>query len=197
MICNPGTTSKMANLFLRTKNWRHVRQATSWCVSPKLIIQFITVLEIAGKPISKKPELKSSNKSTRQLVFISCQTNPLMFLKDFENRCDIKSEKDKMYKILNFVDERHKGIFHMQSILRPNVFFWLIFYQYNFRWINPTLFYRRLVYNEVLLSQIIYTAVRWKQEDRVKYQFWWVRKFAVVFWAEIVKFVAIYNVAFH
>lgn len=54
---------------------------------------------------------KSSQKSSHRLVFISGQTNPLMFLNDFEKCSDLKTDKEKMYKILHFVDECHKGKF--------------------------------------------------------------------------------------
>lgn len=67
-------------------------------------------LEIAGKQIGKTiPERKQSVKKTKGLVFISGQSNPLMFLKDFESCSDVTTEKDKMYKIRDFVDDSHKG----------------------------------------------------------------------------------------
>lgn len=58
-------------------------------------------------------------------MFVPGQTNPLIFLKNFENSPDIKSGKDKMYKLLDFVEEFHIGIklfttsLSWRSILTP------------------------------------------------------------------------------
>lgn len=65
---------------------------------------------LANKQLGNQlSESKSSDKSTTRLVFISGQTNPLLFLNDFEKCRDLKTDKDKMYKIRHFVDECHKG----------------------------------------------------------------------------------------
>lgn len=37
------------------------------------------------------------------------QSNPLLFLKEFERCRDLKNDKDKMFKLRHFVDEPHKG----------------------------------------------------------------------------------------
>ncbi|KAJ6648323.1 hypothetical protein Bhyg_03551 [Pseudolycoriella hygida] len=70
-------------------------------------------LEIAGQQIGKNDirKKKLSDKKTKRLVFISGESNPLMFLKEFESSTDVKTEKDKMYKLLDFVDECHRGEF--------------------------------------------------------------------------------------
>lgn len=44
----------------------------------------------------------------RDLTFDSGETNPLLFLAEFEKCIDIKSDQDKMQKLRNFVDEEHK-----------------------------------------------------------------------------------------
>lgn len=65
-------------------------------------------LEIAVKPVGKTiPERKQAVKKTKKLVFISGQSNPLMFLKDFESS-DVTTEKDKTYKKRDFVYECHR-----------------------------------------------------------------------------------------
>ncbi len=58
---------------------------------------------------------RESQSSTNRLLFVSGQTNPLMFLKKFEKCSDVMADKEKMYKIRGFVDESHKGT--MQSVI--------------------------------------------------------------------------------
>lgn len=58
----------------------------------------------------KTKEQPRSQSSTNRLLFVSGQTNPLLFLKKFEKCNDIETDKNKMYKIRGFVDESHKGI---------------------------------------------------------------------------------------
>lgn len=43
-------------------------------------------------------------------MFIPEHTNPLLFLNEIEKAKNLKSEKDKMYEVLQFVKEDHKGI---------------------------------------------------------------------------------------
>ncbi|KAJ6642671.1 RNA-directed DNA polymerase from mobile element jockey [Pseudolycoriella hygida] len=64
-------------------------------------------LQETGKEIMKKEDAKT----TKRLLFISGQTNPLLFLNDFEKCVDTKNEKDKKFKIIHFVDECHRGEF--------------------------------------------------------------------------------------
>lgn len=45
------------------------------------------------------------------MVFRHGQTNPAIFLKSFENCSDVKSDKDKLYKLRNFVKENDKPEF--------------------------------------------------------------------------------------
>lgn len=51
----------------------------------------------------------SKTKTTKQIIFIAGQTNPMYFLNEFEKCRDVTNEKDKMYKIRNFVDGSHRG----------------------------------------------------------------------------------------
>lgn len=53
---------------------------------------------------------KESNKSD-DLVFIVGETNPLIFLNDFENCKDVTTEKEKLFKLRNFVNEEDKAEF--------------------------------------------------------------------------------------
>lgn len=87
-----------------------------------MIMKCIPDLQIAGKQVGKMiPERKQHVKKTKGLVFVSGQNNPLMFLKDFESCSDVKTEKDKMYKIRDFVDECHIGKYN--SNLFRSLFF--------------------------------------------------------------------------
>lgn len=49
-----------------------------------------------------------NGKSTRELTFNSGETNPLLFLTEFQKCSDIETDQDKTYKIRDFVDHRHK-----------------------------------------------------------------------------------------
>ena len=53
--------------------------------------------------------IKQKMKSTRELIFNSGETNPLLFLTEFEKCRDIETDQDKTYKIRDFVDHHHKG----------------------------------------------------------------------------------------
>lgn len=55
---------------------------------------------------------KSSYKYTDQMIFISGQTNPLLFLNEYEKCRDLNDDKEKMFKIRNFVDAPHKSEFN-------------------------------------------------------------------------------------
>lgn len=66
-------------------------------------------MELSNKKSSENKSI--SGKTTNYLVFASGQTNPLLFLNEFEKCRDLKTEQDKMYKIRHFVDECHKGNF--------------------------------------------------------------------------------------
>lgn len=52
---------------------------------------------------------KVKTKDTSQLIFISGQTNPLIFLNEYEKCADVNTDKNKMFKIRNFVDDIHRG----------------------------------------------------------------------------------------
>lgn len=60
---------------------------------------------IPNDPKASQPKLKK----TDQLIFVSGQTNPLLFLAEFDKCRDLKTDKDKMFKLRNFVDDTHKG----------------------------------------------------------------------------------------
>lgn len=67
--------------------------------------------------INSKENQSKSDKTTNRLIFASGQSNPLLFLNDFERCSDLKNDEDKMYKIRRFVDDCHKGkVFFYQFI---------------------------------------------------------------------------------
>lgn len=74
---------------------------------------------------------KSSRKNTKDLVFMSGQSNPLLFLDSFEKCCDVKTEKDKMLKIRNFVDACHRGRI-LCLVLLLSVFLFLFYFLVEF-----------------------------------------------------------------
>lgn len=74
------------------------------------LLTIFTDMQFVGEESEKKASnSKSLRENTDQLVFISGQSNPLLFLNEFEKCRDVKTEKDKMFKIRNFVDACHKG----------------------------------------------------------------------------------------
>lgn len=67
-------------------------------------------MSIMGITTSKeKIEANRKTKTTRDLTFISGESNPLLFLAEFENCQDVKADHDKTYKIRHFVDDEHKS----------------------------------------------------------------------------------------
>ncbi|KAJ6639456.1 hypothetical protein Bhyg_12201 [Pseudolycoriella hygida] len=64
-----------------------------------------TFLRISRRPNPKK------GLSSYDLKFIDGESNPLIFLDRFEKCVDVKTDKDKLYKIRNFVIEEHKPEF--------------------------------------------------------------------------------------
>lgn len=66
-------------------------------------------MELGDCQPSEYNTLKPSELKSTDLVFASGETNPLLFLNQFEKCIDVKSDKDKMYIIQHFVDESHKG----------------------------------------------------------------------------------------
>lgn len=73
-----------------------------------LLIQSFPGLQLNNKQ-SEPSQTKSLPKITAQLVFIPGQTNPVLFLNEFEKCRDLKSDKEKMCKIRNFVTDVHRG----------------------------------------------------------------------------------------
>lgn len=75
-----------------------------------LIIQFITDLSLVNEQFEdKSSKTKPLPKSRVELVFACGQTNPLLCINEFEKCCDVKTDKDKMFKIRNFVNDSHRG----------------------------------------------------------------------------------------
>lgn len=58
--------------------------------------------------ISKR---RKAAKSTDDLVFAVGKTNPAVFLKEFESCDDTETDKDKLFKIRNFVNPEDKRVF--------------------------------------------------------------------------------------
>ncbi len=56
-------------------------------------------------------ESRHQPQSTHDLVFKAGESNPANFLKKFEKCLDVKTEKDKLYKLRNFVNEDDKTEF--------------------------------------------------------------------------------------
>lgn len=65
----------------------------------------------SGQRCERNFSKKARLNSTEYLVFAPGRTNPAVFLKEFEQCCDVKTEKDKLYKIRNFVKEKDKPEF--------------------------------------------------------------------------------------
>lgn len=63
----------------------------------------------AGQRDKSNPSKKA--KTTHDIVFEAGKTNPAIFLKEFEKCSDVKLEKDKLYKLRNFVNENDKPQF--------------------------------------------------------------------------------------
>ncbi|XP_037029366.1 uncharacterized protein LOC119069419 [Bradysia coprophila] len=74
-------------------------------------VKLKTYMQLAGEDVERTAFNTKSYKTTDQLVFVSGQTNPLIFLKEYEKCRDIKYDEDKMFKIRNFVDASHKAEF--------------------------------------------------------------------------------------
>lgn len=78
-----------------------------------LELMYIPDMQLTNEQSKKETSnAKLSYKYTDGLVFISGQTNPLLFLNEYEKCRDLKDDKDKMFKIRNFVDAPHRGEIH-------------------------------------------------------------------------------------
>lgn len=74
-------------------------------------------LPLVDKNLPHKPDNKSSKgKTTDNLAFICGQTNPLLFVSEFEKCSDVKTDKDKMFKLRKFVNDSHRGTLTEQYI---------------------------------------------------------------------------------
>lgn len=59
---------------------------------------------------------KNKSRSTDDLVFMIGKTNPAIFLFEFEKCSDVKIDKDKLFKIRNFVNQEDKQEFVLCSL---------------------------------------------------------------------------------
>lgn len=62
-------------------------------------------MKFTGHTVDRTERSKKNIKKTNQLVFISGQTNPLIFLSEFEKCSDVLADNDKKFKIREFVDD--------------------------------------------------------------------------------------------
>ncbi len=75
-----------------------------------LLTQFIQDSQLDNKQVRcEESETSKRLIKSHQLVFIPGQTNPLLFLSNFEKCSDLKNEQDKMFGIRNIVDESDRG----------------------------------------------------------------------------------------
>lgn len=70
-------------------------------------------MQLAGRGGTDQPNSsqKKDSKSSDDLVFAAGVTNPLNFLKEFEKCVDVQTDKDKLFKIRNFVNPDEKSEF--------------------------------------------------------------------------------------
>lgn len=68
-------------------------------------------LACIDSPNSTRKRVTKSSKE--DLVFTVGKSNPAIFLKEFENCDDTKTDKDKLFKIRNFVSPEDKPVFSM------------------------------------------------------------------------------------
>lgn len=72
-------------------------------------------IQLSGIAARQGNESNSGKKfkpeSTHDLIFKAGETNPANFLKIFEKCSDVKTEKEKLYKLRNFVNENDKPEF--------------------------------------------------------------------------------------
>lgn len=75
-----------------------------------------------GKFIFKNTELKTfkkptstQKKETRKLKFDSLEMNPLLFLEKYEECDDVKTDREKLWKIRDFVNLEDRGMYGQES----------------------------------------------------------------------------------
>ncbi|KAJ6642899.1 hypothetical protein Bhyg_07855 [Pseudolycoriella hygida] len=73
--------------------------------------ELMTFMDLGDNQPQEYNKLKPSELKSTHLVFISGETNPLLFINQFEKCIDVKADKDKMYNIRHFVDESHRAEF--------------------------------------------------------------------------------------
>ncbi|KAJ6647756.1 hypothetical protein Bhyg_02979 [Pseudolycoriella hygida] len=60
-----------------------------------------TFIQLSGKTTNRRSIERAKSKSTHDITFEVGKTNPATFLRDFEKCCDVKTDKDKLYKLRN------------------------------------------------------------------------------------------------
>lgn len=68
-------------------------------------------MELSGKRTHQPSSNRKKVKSTEDLVFAVGETNPVIFLHEFEKCSDVKEDKDKLFKIRNFVNQEDRREF--------------------------------------------------------------------------------------
>lgn len=68
-------------------------------------------MQISSRQTDQNHSQRRKRSNTDDLVFIAGETNPLIFLNDFEKCNDVTTEKDKLYKLRNFVNDEDKSEF--------------------------------------------------------------------------------------
>ncbi|KAJ6639423.1 hypothetical protein Bhyg_12167, partial [Pseudolycoriella hygida] len=61
-----------------------------------------TFIQLSGKTTNRRSIERAKSKSTHDITFEVGKTNPATFLRDFEKCCDVKTDKDKLYKLPQF-----------------------------------------------------------------------------------------------
>ncbi|KAJ6634579.1 hypothetical protein Bhyg_13153 [Pseudolycoriella hygida] len=68
-------------------------------------------IELSGSTKTAQNNSTRKRSSTDDLLFVEGQSNPAVFLKEFEKCDDTKTEKEKLFKIRNFVNQEDKQAF--------------------------------------------------------------------------------------
>lgn len=70
--------------------------------------------------VKKSKNSTTVQNTTRHLKFNSQETNPLSFLKEFEKCTDLKTDRDKLWKIRDFVDKEHQGMANFKYFIHSD-----------------------------------------------------------------------------
>lgn len=74
-------------------------------------IQLASIQTEEPTSVSCTPTRKKVTKSSDDLVFAVGKSNPTVFLKEFEKCDDTKTDKDKLFRLRNFVNQEDKRVF--------------------------------------------------------------------------------------